>query len=97
MGAAALSSPELVLDDAEAKTLAEGIAAVQEHYNYTASAETIAWANLVAAMVAVYGPRVYLIHDRKKKERRSKKAPQPQSAASEFDNVYQSIVNPGNM
>lgn len=68
MAAAALKTPELVIDKQEAEMLAGAINAVQEHYNFDVSEEVTLWVNLVTAAVAVYGPRAVTIIARKKKE-----------------------------
>lgn len=83
MAAMALKSPELVIDDTEAKALSEGILAVQSHYNFAASAEVMAWVNLAAIMLGVYGPRVVLIRERKKTER-AKEKPASETTANIF-------------
>lgn len=104
MAAAALKSPELVIDKQEAELLGSAIQAVQEHYNFDVSEEVTLWVNLVSAAVAVYGPRAVAIIARKKKEIGSDKketvitAPQKGKSepAQEFvDTALDKILNPG--
>jgi hypothetical protein len=74
MASVRFSAPELMLDDAEAKAMSEGILAVQSHYNFSASAEVMAWANLAFILFGIYGPRIMLIHERKKEDKSKKKS-----------------------
>lgn len=77
MMAAATSSPELVLDKDEASAITAAIAGVAEQYPMTIDPKALAWANLVMAATMVYGPRVYLIRERKNKERRAEEKKPP--------------------
>lgn len=70
-----MKAPELMLDDAEAKAMSEGILAVQSHYNFAASAEVMAWCNLAFILLGIYGPRIALIRMRKKEEKPKEKKP----------------------
>lgn len=78
MGAAAFSTPELVLDPKEAETLAHAIAAVQAYYPVVIDPKTLAWGNLVMVVGTIYGTRALAIWARK-----SQPAPKPHKA----DNV----------
>lgn len=69
MLAAATKTPELALDEKEARGIAEAATKVAAFYDVAASAKTIAWANLVSALGVVYGPRVIAIGMRRKHER----------------------------
>lgn len=95
MGASALNTPELMLDDSEAKMLAEGIAGVQEFYSYAPSAETIAWANLIAASVAIYGPRAVTVYNNRQKQKKEKPARPAPAGNSEYQSALHSIMYPG--
>lgn len=75
MAAAALSAPELVIQESDAKSLAIAIAEVSKHYPMTIDPKTMAWVNLVSAAGMIYGPRFYFINQRKKEEGKKNKAP----------------------
>lgn len=64
MAAAFLSSPELVLDPAEAKAMSDGIMEVSRHYPMTVDPKTMAWVNLAIVCGGVYGPRFMVIRSR---------------------------------
>jgi hypothetical protein len=94
MGAAMLSAPELVLDKDEAKMLAEGIAGVQEFYSFTASAEAVVWANLIAACAAVYGPRAIVIYNRKKEAPKKVDSKPRADSNAPLNSALDMIMNP---
>lgn len=76
--AAGLSAPELVLQEAEAKVIAENVVAVARHYDLQASAKATDWGNLVVSLGVVYGGRVVAITVRKTAEIKSKRnSPEP--------------------
>lgn len=79
MAAVGFKTPELMLDETEARAMGEGIMAVQSHYNFDASAEMIAWINLAMILMGIYGPRIMLIKDRKREEKPKKKEGVPQA------------------
>lgn len=54
--------------------LADAAGEVSKHYPMTIDPKTLAWVNLATAAGMVYGPRVYLINSRKKKEAADRKA-----------------------
>jgi hypothetical protein len=64
MGAAILDTPELVLDEGEAKALADAAAKVAGHYNHTIDPRTVAWVNLAMVAGGIYGTRVFAIRAR---------------------------------
>lgn len=66
--AAAIKTPELVLDEKEAKAMADAIAEVARYYPMTIDPKTLAWINLASCSAMIYGPRIYLISARKKEE-----------------------------
>lgn len=72
MAAAALSVPELQLDQEESRALASAIADVSLHYDAAISAEMMAWINLAAVGATVYGPRAFVIIQRKREEKKPK-------------------------
>lgn len=49
---------ELSLDKQESRMLAEAIDKVNRHYELTASAKAVDWANLVMVAAMIYGPRI---------------------------------------
>jgi hypothetical protein len=71
-------TPELVLDGTEAEAMAKSIAEVAKHYPTNIDPKLMAWVNLSATSAMIYGPRLWLIRDRKDKERRPTPAPDPQ-------------------
>lgn len=72
MAASALSIPELQLDKDESQALASAMADVSSHYDTAISAEMMAWINLAAVGASVYGPRAFVIIQRKREEKRPK-------------------------
>lgn len=72
MGAMLLKTPELMIDESEAKLLAEAVNAVQQHYQIEASETAIIWANFAGAIVAVYGPRLVAVATKKKEPAKAK-------------------------
>ena len=73
-------SPELELTQEEAKAYAESVAMVARHYDVGASAKTLDWFNLGTTMAAIYGMRVMMIADRRRRERsgeRNQDGPHP--------------------
>lgn len=60
IGAAILKTEELSLEESEAKTLAQNIANVAQHYDAVPgmSEKTAAWTTLGMSLGMIYGPRV---------------------------------------
>lgn len=56
--AAISKTPEIVIDETEAKALADGAAKVARHYNIIISEKSQDWANFIMALAAVYGTRL---------------------------------------
>lgn len=76
MLAAWIGVAELKIDEEESKKLAEAINRVQALYNTSIlSEETAAWINLTIVAAAIYGPRVIVIRQRKKKEKAASSKP----------------------
>lgn len=65
-------TPELALDQGEAKTIAEATSKVAELYDVTADPKTIAWSNLIMTLGMVYGTRIVAINMRRKDERKKR-------------------------
>lgn len=85
--AAALQTPELALQKAEAKGLADALAEVSSHYPMAIDPKTMAWVNLATCVGITYGPRVYMIRKRMEadsaaKMRRATHAPTPEAQAA---------------
>lgn len=67
--AAVIKSPEMVLDETEAKSLAEATANVLTEFDIRPSPKAEAIFGLVVCSSMIYGPRAYLIIERRKEER----------------------------
>lgn len=74
MAALKMQTPEMMIDQKESELLANAITAVQQHYGFDVSEEAAIWINLATALGSVYGPRVYTIVSKRKKEK-AEKAP----------------------
>lgn len=79
MGAMILSTPELALEQSEAKSLANAISQVSSFYSYgIISPKTMAWINLAMVTGGLYGTRIVAIRNRVKEESKQKKqTPKP--------------------
>lgn len=67
--ASATKTPELKLEDDEAEALAKSTAVVLEEFDIRPDPKIEAIIGLVTTAGMIYGPRVYLISERKKRER----------------------------
>lgn len=61
MLAGLINSPELALDESEAKRLATAAEKVGRHYNAVLSGKALDWSQLIFACGAIYGPRIAAI------------------------------------
>jgi hypothetical protein len=69
-------APELLLEQSEAKILAENIANVAQYYpDRVLTEKQTAWIGLGSALAAVYGTRYFAFIARRQKERVSRAAP----------------------
>jgi hypothetical protein len=66
MGAAMFSTPELALDEQEAKQLGQAIAGVAAQYDTVIDPKKLAWGQLLVCVGTIYGTRIYAVHARKK-------------------------------
>lgn len=82
MLAAITKIPELKIEQAESKQLAEAAANVARHYNVQASAKAIDISNLVMVCIMLYGSRIYAINARMKSERAQRAEPRPTNPAN---------------
>jgi hypothetical protein len=64
MGAQLLSTPELELDTAESKKLADSIREVTRHYNLILDPKHAAIFNLMCCAGGIYGPRAIVVWKR---------------------------------
>lgn len=69
MAAVLLKSPELSISENDAKLLAKGCQAVLAQYSFNPNPKVMAWLQLSAAAGMIYGPRVAMIMDRRKKSK----------------------------
>jgi hypothetical protein len=69
MLAAICKTPELEIDKQEAQLVAEAVKELAKHYPVGMDPKKIAWANLIAALGTVYGPRVMVIWQKPGKPR----------------------------
>lgn len=67
--ASATKTPELKLEDDEAEALAKSTAVVLQEFDIRPDPKIEAIVGLVTTAGMIYGPRIYLISERKKKER----------------------------
>jgi hypothetical protein len=72
--AAFLETPELELNQVQAKQYAESLKEVMKHYQTTIDPKKLAWVQLVFVMGGIYGPMVPAIRDRKSKAPATPKA-----------------------
>ncbi len=83
-GAAFLAqTPELELDDSEAKMLADALYGIFEEYDIEISTKAAAAVNMAGAVMLVYGPRVAVL--RGKAIRRAKAAKAPKMPDEKFN------------
>jgi hypothetical protein len=73
MAAGAFDTPELALDDDEAKQIANATAEVAKHYSVNIDPKTLAWMNFGWAVSCVYGSRVVAITMRRRNEKEAAK------------------------
>lgn len=64
-----VKAKELELTQDEARAYAESVAMVARHYDVGASAKTLDWFNLLTTMGSIYGLRVMMIAERRRRER----------------------------
>lgn len=62
---------EFLLDETEAKMLAQATANVSRHYDVQMAAKTVDWTNLLMVCGTVYGTRLMAVRNRKNTERRA--------------------------
>lgn len=67
--ASATKTPELKLEDEEANALAQSTAVVLEEFDIRPDPKIEAVIGLVTTASMIYGPRIYLIGQRRKKEK----------------------------
>jgi hypothetical protein len=67
--ATATKTPEMVLDDSEASLLANATANVLEQFDIRPDPKIEAIIGLIMAAGSIYGPRMYLISERKKADK----------------------------
>jgi hypothetical protein len=70
--AAATKTPELALEEQESEILAKSIANVLDEFDIRPDPKVEAIVGLVTTAGMIYGPRVYLISERKKREKQER-------------------------
>jgi hypothetical protein len=70
--ASVTKTPELVLDDDDAKALTGATCNVLEQFDITPNPKVAAVIGLVTTAGMIYGPKVYMIRERKKEEREAR-------------------------
>ena len=67
IGASLLKTPELAIDEGEAKMLASAVSEVSKHYEVLSkvSGEAVAWTHLISVCAIVYGPRIFAVRNRR--------------------------------
>ena len=71
----ATKTPELAIEETEAKSLAGAVANVLEEFDIQPDPKVQAIVGLIIAAGSVYGPRMYLIRERQKAQRKTKEKP----------------------
>lgn len=75
-------SPEMQLDDTESKALSESIVNVMDQFDMSPDPRIVAVGGLIATASTIYGPRMYMIRERRKEEK-NKNSPNDKSAIIE--------------
>lgn len=63
-----LKTPEIAINEDEAGAIAAAVVDVLSHYDFEASAKSLAWANLIGTMATIYGLKIYSIIQKPKNE-----------------------------
>lgn len=71
----ATKTPELAIEETEAKSLAGAVSNVLEEFDIQPDPKVQAIVGLIIAAGSVYGPRMYLIRERQKAQRKAKDKP----------------------
>lgn len=85
--AAIAKSPELAIDEIEAKNLAAGVSNVARHYNMGTTQKTLDWFNLFQALALVYGTRIFAMRDKFKRK------PKTDQGKNRVDNSHMEAPN----
>ncbi len=81
--AKATKTPELELDETEAKTLAQSAMNVMNHYNIKASQKAIDWGNFLLTAGIIYGGKLHAVSERHALAKRGKQE-ESQSVVAPF-------------
>jgi hypothetical protein len=71
----AFSNPFIRLDESEAGEIAGALVDVLNHYDFEASAKTLAWCNLVGTMATIYGLKFMIYRKIRAEMRREPSVP----------------------
>lgn len=77
MAAAFFKTPELMLDQTEARAIGEAVADVGSYYDTKISGEALAWINLATVLGMAYGTRAMVILHKRRSASSTKTAPSP--------------------
>jgi hypothetical protein len=75
-----LDTPELELNQVQAKQYADSLKEVMRHYQTTIDPKKLAWVQLIFTMGGIYGPMIPAMRNRKEKD--AKRLPAPVTATS---------------
>jgi hypothetical protein len=95
LGLASLTkTPELQLEDSESKALAYSIANVMEQFDMSPDPRFVAVGGLITTCASIYGPRAYLIRERRKEEKKPAKNDIASNVTVESNGNVVSITDP---
>lgn len=85
--AAATKTPEMNLDEADANALGKATANVLDQFDIRPDPKVEAIVGLVIVAGSVYGPKIYMVRERRKEEKAAKKDEEPQAQPLRFSSV----------
>jgi hypothetical protein len=73
------------LDESESKALAQSVVTVMEQFDMTPDPRFVAVGGLIATCATIYGPRYYLIAERKKEDKKANAVTVPEMPSNVTD------------